>query len=75
MNGDSQIVQELPKIFGEIRDDVVKAVGAGVVCYLTYRLVRYVYIRQHGRRVREENKMMQCSVRATDTDHNIMNMK
>ena len=59
MNGDCQKVQELPKIFGEIRYDVVRAVGAGVVCYLTYRLVRYVYIRQHGRRVSEENKMME----------------
>ena len=56
MNGDSQIVQELPKIFDEVRDDVVKAVGAGVVCYLTYRLVRCVVIRQHVRRVREENR-------------------
>ena len=45
MNGDSQIVHELLKIFDEVRDDVVKTEGAGVVCYLTYRLVRYVYIR------------------------------
>ena len=56
MNGDSQIVEELPKIFDEIRDDVVKVVGAGVVCYLTYKVFRYVYIRRYVGAIRQENK-------------------
>ena len=45
MNGDSEIVHHLPEIFSEVKHDCYKAVGAGIVCYLTYRLLRYISIR------------------------------
>ena len=56
MNGDSQIVHHLPELFKEIQHDCYKAVGAGVVCYFTYRILRYAYIRNNVRKIREENK-------------------
>jgi len=56
MNGDSEIINHLPEIFSEIKHDCYKAVGAGIVCYLTYRLFRYISIRNYVKKIREANR-------------------
>ena len=56
MNGDSKIVDHLPEIFQEMKQDVYKVLGAGVVCYFTYRVFKYLYIRRNVLNLRDAKK-------------------
>ena len=56
MNGDSKIVDHLPEIFQEVKQDVYKALGAGVVCYFTYRVLKYLHIRRTVHNLREAKR-------------------
>ena len=57
MSVDSEIVWEMPAVLmSSVRSVAVQSCGVLVAGYLTWRLAKYLYVRQLVSRVREENR-------------------